>query len=422
MLWASACARKGVWALARGYVRVRHCVRADAFGNALGSSVVAGLSRPSQQEDVLGDFIEQQLAAQKQRENPVAVSTPVRGPGNIEVRELPPLEPNDINGMDLPEGYALQGPGSTSDRARGERILAQMRDADPNSQAAAERAALARARANNPDQDARDIRLGFGYQGMMSRQLSNIGSGMYSGAIVDSPLQQSFASPDANFAHGFSGEGDYWSVLKGKKPLAYSMGSMARTGLNIVYDSLTGAGAFRQAGQEWDNGNHMRSVIHGMEGVGTAGLTVLSLGEFAAMKMAATGVTKVEGVSTGAIEYVTMYRGDRAGKTEILSYAAKEGGLAHSQRLIDEGNLDDLFKAHAKDSSKPMSPFISVTSDRRVAEHFAGRNGVVYELRIPVDRVTFNRFNDQWVTGNGKWISESEYLVPNQILPSEFVR
>ena len=43
-------------------------VAADAFGNALGSSLADSLSRPGTQEDVLGDFIAKQEAAQAQRD------------------------------------------------------------------------------------------------------------------------------------------------------------------------------------------------------------------------------------------------------------------------------------------------------------------------------------------------------------------
>jgi hypothetical protein len=50
-MFTSAHPRKPAWALARARVGVRLCVRADAFGNALGNSIAEGLSKPSQQEN-----------------------------------------------------------------------------------------------------------------------------------------------------------------------------------------------------------------------------------------------------------------------------------------------------------------------------------------------------------------------------------
>jgi hypothetical protein len=65
-----------------------------------------------------------------------------------------------------------------------------MRDADPTSQAAVERAALARARANNPDQDARDIRLGLGgYQSRISRGLEQAAADAAYQARIDNGQQ-----------------------------------------------------------------------------------------------------------------------------------------------------------------------------------------------------------------------------------------
>lgn len=82
-----------------------------------------------------------------------------------------------------------------------------------------------------------------------------------------------------------------------------------------------------------------------------------------------------------------------------------------------------MFQAHAVDSANPASPFISLTADRRVAEFFAGPNGVVNEFRIPLNRATFNQFNDLHVPAgpSGGMIPEAEFLVPNYIRPSEFV-
>jgi hypothetical protein len=126
----------------------------------------------------------------------------------------------------------------------------------------------------------------------------------------------------------------------------------------------------------------------------------------------------------GADDFVTAFRGDRPNTTVIKSHAAQEGGYAQSQRLIEEGNLDDLFRAHAADSSSPASPFVSVSTDRRVAEFFAGADGVVTELRIPASRATPNIFNEHYVPAGdgGSLIPEMEFLIPNYIRPSEIIR
>jgi hypothetical protein len=123
-------------------------------------------------------------------------------------------------------------------------------------------------------------------------------------------------------------------------------------------------------------------------------------------------------------DFITVYRGDQPGTKVIKSKAASQEGYRYSQKLIDKGNLDDLLKAHANDSSNPASPFISVTTDRRVAEHFAGPDGIVNEFRIPRNRIIQNIHNDMFVPAGsgGSLISESEWLVPNYIRPSEFVR
>ena len=114
-----------------------------------------------------------------------------------------------------------------------------------------------------------------------------------------------------------------------------------------------------------------------------------------------------------------MYRGEQSSSSVIKSYAAKEGGYAHSQSLINNGSLDDLMRAHAFDSKNPASPFISATSDPAIARFFAGPNGVVHTLSVPTNRAIFNTFNNYVIPGIGR---EAEYLIPNYIRPSEFIR
>jgi RHS repeat-associated protein len=112
----------------------------------------------------------------------------------------------------------------------------------------------------------------------------------------------------------------------------------------------------------------------------------------------------------------TFYRGYKNNTLVLKSNAAQEHGYAYSQSLIDAGNIDELMALHAKNSSDPASPFVSVTTDPRVAEHFAGDGGYIYELDIPADRVTRNPYNDYVIPGG---IPENEWLVPNYIRPSE---
>jgi hypothetical protein len=132
----------------------------------------------------------------------------------------------------------------------------------------------------------------------------------------------------------------------------------------------------------------------------------------------------VAAAANGADDYITVFRGDRVGTTVIKSKAAQQEGYRYSQELIDKGNLDELLTAHALDSGNPASSFISVTTDRRVAQFFAGNKGIVNEFRIPRFRIVENIHNNMVVPAgpSGTLISESEWLVPNYIRPSEFVR
>jgi hypothetical protein len=83
------------------------------------------------------------------------------------------------------------------------------------------------------------------------------------------------------FARGFSSQGSDWSVLEGETPLSYSLGSAARSGLGLIYDGLTGAGDFRAAGQAWSGGDYVAATMYGARGVGSAGLTAMTLGDYA---------------------------------------------------------------------------------------------------------------------------------------------
>jgi len=83
------------------------------------------------------------------------------------------------------------------------------------------------------------------------------------------------------------------------------------------------------------------------------------------------------------------------------------------------------MRAHSRSSTNPYSsPFLSVTTDPRVARYHAGSDGIVNKLRIPRNRVSPNNFYNISVPGGprGSMISESEWLVPNYIRLSEIIK
>lgn len=125
-----------------------------------------------------------------------------------------------------------------------------------------------------------------------------------------------------------------------------------------------------------------------------------------------------------ADDFVTLYRGDQAGVKIIKSNAAKEFGYSKASDLIENGDLSELMRSHASSSSIPPSPFISATTDPNVARFFAGPNGIVHELRVPVNRAIKNIYNNMLVPAGpkGNLIPEAEYLIPNYIRPSEIIQ
>ncbi|WP_428240556.1 hypothetical protein [Gynuella sp.] len=106
----------------------------------------------------------------------------------------------------------------------------------------------------------------------------------------------------------------------------------------------------------------------------------------------------------------TFYRGDVPGKTEF--WAHESGG--YGKWLLEDNPKEYLMQQHAMDSSS--SPYISLTTDIRVAEHFS--SGQVYVITLPIGMAFPNPYNT--VTLPGTIISESEWLVPLHI-PSKYV-
>jgi hypothetical protein len=78
--------------------------------------------------------------------------------------------------------------------------------------------------------------------------------------------------------------------------------------------------------------------------------------------------------------------------------------------------MGHLMQEHLRDSS--YSPFISLTTDYRVAQYFAGSSGQVYEIRLPKGKAFPNVYNSLKLPGTD--IEENEWLVPLHI-PSENV-
>jgi len=126
--------------------------------------------------------------------------------------------------------------------------------------------------------------------------------------------------------------------------------------------------------------------------------------------------------------YETLYRGDsRGGVAWMKSHKGRKSGhmTALNETLLPD--QDAIMKQHARDSVTPPSPYISVTSDPRVAEYFATNggttSGVVYTLKVKCGRATQNKFNHLAVPAgpNGKLIDEAEWLIPGYIRPSEVV-
>ena len=103
----------------------------------------------------------------------------------------------------------------------------------------------------------------------------------------------------------------------------------------------------------------------------------------------------------------TFYRGDQAGLTEFRSRAAQEGGQAYSEMVLAKGDKHDLMTKHSLDSRNPPSPYISVTSDPKVARL---HGDTTYRLQLAPGRA---------IPNPSSLYSESEYLVPHYISPDE---
>jgi RHS repeat-associated protein len=195
-----------------------------------------------------------------------------------------------------------------------------------------------------------------------------------------------------------------------KTSLIASSPSTNTTALKILYETVDGAYI---TAQKYTTAHGQRKAKH-MDG-STANYDEAV---FAWIGTASLGLPAVKSIASAKPGPIILYRGENSAQTVFKSYAARKGGYAYSKSLIKNGNLDDLFQSHAFDSMDPASPFISTTSNPKIARHFAGPNGIVYKFEIPYERATFNRFNTYEIPSIGP---EAEYLVPNYIRPSEII-
>jgi hypothetical protein len=133
--------RKPAWALARGRMRVRLCTRTDAFGNALGGSLVESMKQPAAQppgavfnwDDADMDGGAHETLAQQQRASEAAAAASLG------------------RGLRLGGGQGLRFSGSAlndwSNEIDGGIVLTAQRDAEIDAQKAAELAQARQARA-----------------------------------------------------------------------------------------------------------------------------------------------------------------------------------------------------------------------------------------------------------------------------------
>jgi RHS repeat-associated protein len=105
----------------------------------------------------------------------------------------------------------------------------------------------------------------------------------------------------------------------------------------------------------------------------------------------------------------TFYRGDKSGLTEMISYAGKKS-QDYLDNLLKNGDMDELMELHAKNSKKPPSPFLSLTTDIEAARFFAGPKGTIY--KIATSRAFKNPFG---------LAGESEWLVKGKIYADEII-
>ena len=117
-----------------------------------------------------------------------------------------------------------------------------------------------------------------------------------------------------------------------------------------------------------------------------------------------------------------FYRGDSSGQDFFIATLVEDKGVSEAVSKLKNIDLNILTTNHAW-GMKP-SPFISVSSNRMVARHFAldsreFSSGSVYDLRIPSGLAIMNINNTDSFTHieTGLRMKEQEWLVPLFIPP-----
>ncbi len=114
----------------------------------------------------------------------------------------------------------------------------------------------------------------------------------------------------------------------------------------------------------------------------------------------------------------TFYRGDDPWLNEfwadaVKQYANRSNGVKNAETILNKVVWDSLYSAHADSSQN--SPFISITTNKAIAEIFAGDFGEVYKITLPHGVAIPNPYS-----GKIDGVPENEYLVPIHI-PSQYV-
>ena len=120
---------------------------------------------------------------------------------------------------------------------------------------------------------------------------------------------------------------------------------------------------------------------------------------------------------------ITVWRGDKLGKhiTGMMCRLADRDPSRTVLEIARQGRdaLLELVDKHT--SAHPKSPLVSVATDIRLAQYFAGfrsEKETIYEIRVAAHRL----LRDPESIGARRWPIDSELFVVGQIVPSDIVR
>jgi RHS repeat-associated protein len=207
----------------------------------------------------------------------------------------------------------------------------------------------------------------------------------------------------------------YYDMLA-NGPSACSSFGLSMSLLGVMFGGLGTMGppgpalAFSNGGTYASAAQLVSSSAQLLSGLGGISLVSLIEGDGDAEEMPAPGELSRYGKSSDPT-IRKFYRADVPGKTIMKSHKAEETSLDAADKLLLTGDWDKMMEDHAKSSTNPPSPFVSVTSDPLFAALWAKVFGVkVYE--IYTNRAIRNPFGKP---------GESEWLVPLLIHSSEIV-